>query len=189
MITQLLTVSILGGLIQLDRKAIIQSLLSQPVIIAPIIGMLLGDLKTGMALGAMTQLLWLGSVSIGASLPSNDTIGTAVITTVACLINYETQEHVWVASLILLAPVSIISQKFDIIIERINCNLLQKIELCSNSKYASQLLRIQLYSLIRITFLGIMQIFIFSFLGYFFVTWVIEITLPELDSTYRNIYK
>lgn len=39
------------------------------------VGLVLGDLQTGLAVGASLELLFMGSVSIGAYVPPNETIG------------------------------------------------------------------------------------------------------------------
>jgi PTS system mannose-specific IIC component len=49
------------------------------VALAPIMGFALGDLPGGLLLGPPLELLWLGAVNMGASLPPNEALGTAAI--------------------------------------------------------------------------------------------------------------
>lgn len=43
----------------------------QPVVIGPIVGAILGDIQTGLAMGATIQLIYLGVISVGGETPSN----------------------------------------------------------------------------------------------------------------------
>ena len=47
----------------------------RPIVLCPLVGLVLGDLQTGLAVGASLELLFMGSVSIGAYVPPNETIG------------------------------------------------------------------------------------------------------------------
>jgi len=62
--------SVLCGL---DRTALLQMMLSRPVVAAPLTGLLLGSVETGLVVGALLELLWLGRLPMGASIPPDDT--------------------------------------------------------------------------------------------------------------------
>lgn len=55
--------------------------LSRPIITGPLVGLVLGDLQTGIIIGATLELAFLGSFSVGASIPpemiSGGVLGTA----------------------------------------------------------------------------------------------------------------
>lgn len=63
-------VSLLAGL---DRTALFQWMVSRPIVAAPLTGWLLGDVVTGLQIGALLELLWLGRIPVGASIPPDDT--------------------------------------------------------------------------------------------------------------------
>ena len=78
---QAVLVGIVGFISQADSKLLGEWRLSQPIVMGALVGLLLGDLKTGVILGAEFQLVWMGIMGIGAT-PSMDvgigsTIGTA----------------------------------------------------------------------------------------------------------------
>lgn len=56
---------------------------NRPIIIAPLVGLVLGDLKTGIMAGATLELIWLGAFPVGASCPpemvSGAIIGTSFV--------------------------------------------------------------------------------------------------------------
>jgi PTS system mannose-specific IIC component len=74
-----LVVAVVAGLAAVERKGFLQAMLSRPVVLAPITGLALGDLPGGLLLGAPLELLWLGAVNMGASLPPNEALGTVAI--------------------------------------------------------------------------------------------------------------
>jgi mannose/fructose/N-acetylgalactosamine-specific phosphotransferase system component IIC len=80
---QILTLSALGAMLALDYSMVGQFMVSQPLVVGGIFGCLLGDPATGLFVGALTQLIWLGVVPVGAYIPSdhNVTGGVAVILT------------------------------------------------------------------------------------------------------------
>ncbi|MEI6226060.1 MAG: PTS sugar transporter subunit IIC, partial [Deltaproteobacteria bacterium] len=80
-----LVVAVVAGLAAVERKGFLQAMLSRPVALAPILGLALGDLRGGLLLGPPLELLWLGAVNMGASLPPNEALGTAAIAAGAVL--------------------------------------------------------------------------------------------------------
>jgi len=63
-------VALLTGL---DRTALLQVMISRPIVAAPLTGLVLGDLHTGLSIGLMTELLWLARIPVGAAIPPDDT--------------------------------------------------------------------------------------------------------------------
>lgn len=77
---QFVVAGIFGGLLALERRAVLQAMLSRPLIAATLTGLLLGDVDAGLAVGMLLELFHLGSASLGAAIPENDTLaatGTA----------------------------------------------------------------------------------------------------------------
>ena len=58
MIVNVLIVSIVGGILCLDR-IFVQALISRPIVAAPVIGLILGDPYTGLIAGAFIELFWI----------------------------------------------------------------------------------------------------------------------------------
>ena len=63
-----------SGLAAVERKGAVQLMLSRPLVLAPALGFLLGDLHTGLWLGVPLELLFLGGVNLGGSVPQNETL-------------------------------------------------------------------------------------------------------------------
>lgn len=65
----LLWLSLLGCLLILDKYAFGELGFSQPLISGSIIGLLLGDIKTGIMIGGVFQLIFMGGLPIGRDIP------------------------------------------------------------------------------------------------------------------------
>jgi len=76
----LLAVGLVAGLAAIERKGFLQAMLSRPVALAPLTGLVLGDLEAGLLLGPPLELLWLGAVNLGAALPQHEALGAAAAT-------------------------------------------------------------------------------------------------------------
>ncbi len=67
----------LGALVSLicglDRVAILQMMISRPIVAAPLTALLLGEPLIGLQIGVMVELLWLARLPVGAAVPPDDT--------------------------------------------------------------------------------------------------------------------
>jgi len=79
------SVAALGAVLGLDYIVIGQTLLAQPAISGPIVGLALGEPMLGIWAGLTVQLLWAGRLPVGAYVPPNScvaavfTVGTAAL--------------------------------------------------------------------------------------------------------------
>ena len=85
MIAEILLASFIGGLLSLDVSAWGQIMVSRPIVCGPIIGLLLGDLKTGLIIGALLELIWINVISVGAAIPPDATIVAVTCVTLIML--------------------------------------------------------------------------------------------------------
>ena len=51
------------------------SMIQRPIVMGPLVGLVLGDLQTGLVVGATLELAFMGNVTIGAALPPEITAG------------------------------------------------------------------------------------------------------------------
>ena len=63
----ILPISLVGGLLALDTTAVMQVLISQPLVSGTILGWLLGDVTLGLHIGILLQFLWLNQLPVGAA--------------------------------------------------------------------------------------------------------------------------
>ena len=80
----------------------------RPIVLCPLVGLVLGDLQTGLAVGASLELLFMGSVSIGAYVPPNETIGGVLACAFAIQLGQGTE-----TAIALAMPIAVLSLTFD----------------------------------------------------------------------------
>jgi len=78
-------VAVIGGIIGLDRTAAGQFMISQPIVAAPFMGWVLGDMAAGLVVGAALELVWVLDMPIGTFVPADATIGAVSATAVAAI--------------------------------------------------------------------------------------------------------
>src|ERR1700682_2789403 len=72
--------ALIGGLSAIERKGAFQLMLSRPIVLAPILGWGMGDAQGGLLLGIPLELLFLGGVNLGGSLPDNESLLASAVT-------------------------------------------------------------------------------------------------------------
>lgn len=145
-------VTLVGGLLALDRRGAFQLMISQPLVVIPILGLMLGQLDTGLWLGALVQLLWMSSLIVGASVPPNETLASVVIGGAALLYaRHFGPADVTVQSMAVLAgaPVAWVGRWLDIRLERENISLCARADEAARAGTPFALSRLPAIGLLR----------------------------------------
>ena len=69
----------------------------RPIVLCPLVGLVLGDLQSGLAIGASLELLFMGSISIGAYVPPDETIGGVLACAFAIQLGQSTEAAIALA--------------------------------------------------------------------------------------------
>jgi len=85
MIMQVLAAAVICGFIGLDRTALGQFMISQPVVAGPLTGWLLGDVTAGLVIGGTLELIWVLDMPIGTFVPADSTVAAVAATAIAAL--------------------------------------------------------------------------------------------------------
>jgi len=121
-------VAILAGL---DRTAVMQFMVSRPIVAAPATGLVLGDPWVGLQVGILIELLWLGRLPVGAAIPPDDTqiavTGTALAIIMGHWIGFAGLPLILLCLLVTL-PLGKVGQLFDRLARKGNAMLLEKAE-------------------------------------------------------------
>lgn len=80
-----LAAALIGGMIGLDRTALGQFMISQPVVAGPLTGWLLGDTTAGLVIGGTLELIWVLDMPIGTFVPADATVAAVAATAIAAL--------------------------------------------------------------------------------------------------------
>lgn len=82
-----------------------QTHIFRPIVVGPVVGAIMGDMATGLAVGVIVELMFLAVIFVGTAVPPNPTISTAIAAAIAILGGGGTELAVAVA-----LPVSFIGQ-------------------------------------------------------------------------------
>ncbi|MEO0225909.1 MAG: PTS sugar transporter subunit IIC, partial [candidate division WOR-3 bacterium] len=74
----IIILSLIGGLIMLDKYAIGEFGVSQPIIACPLIGLFFGAPEAGLTLGVLLQLIFFSNLPIGRSIPPDAQAGAVL---------------------------------------------------------------------------------------------------------------
>lgn len=155
MFIKIIIISLLGGLLCLDR-IFVQAMISRPIVIAPVIGIILGNPYAGLIIGAMLELFWMDRSPIGIYIPPNDSIAAALAASLAILAGQSlgvVTKELTALSILLAIPFGILAEKIDVKITE------------SNNRLSDQALEaakaLDLRAIERKTYLGLARVFIF----------------------------
>lgn len=158
MIIKILLIAFIGSLLCLDR-ILIQIMISRPIIIASLTGLILGNPYAGLIIGAILELFWIDRIPIGIYIPPNDSI-VAVIATSAAILATQSQADVkpdMIALAVLMAiPFGILAKKLDVRI------------MDANNKLSDQALddakKLDIRAIEKKTYMGIARVFAVYFI-------------------------
>jgi mannose/fructose/N-acetylgalactosamine-specific phosphotransferase system component IIC len=142
MVLTIAGIALLGGIIGLDRTAVGQIMISQPIVAAPLIGWVLGDATTGLIVGAALELIWLLDIPVGSFVPADSTVA-AVFATAIAILGSPGNERLSLTGFsilltVLLAP---ITMRADTVIRNFNSRLAHRIQASSEEALGAILSR------------------------------------------------
>jgi len=98
-------------------------MISRPIIIAPIIGLILNNPYAGLIIGAMIEMFWIDRIPIGIYIPPNDSLVAVLATSVAILAGQKlgsVSPELIAFSILLFIPFGILAKQIDIMIIKSN---------------------------------------------------------------------
>lgn len=116
MVLKIILISFVGGLICLDR-VFIQTMMSRPIVIAPVIGIILGNPYAGLIIGAILELFWMDRMPIGIYIPPNDSIAAAFAVSLAILAGQSlgaVTKELMTLSILMAIPFGIVAKRIDV---------------------------------------------------------------------------
>jgi PTS system mannose-specific IIC component len=116
MVSALVT-ALWGGLLALERRAFLQAALSRPLPAATGVGLLLGDVTSGLMVGLVFELFHLGGASLGGAHADHDTLpsvaGAAFAISVGHALGSDATPAVWSLAILLTAPLGVLGRRVD----------------------------------------------------------------------------
>ncbi|HEY5674946.1 MAG TPA: PTS sugar transporter subunit IIC [Malonomonas sp.] len=119
-----------GGLVSLvcglDRMAILQVMISRPLVAAPLAAWVLGEPLIGLQVGVMVELLWLARLPVGAAVPPDDTQVSVAATVLAITLGRALETggtELLLLCLLVALPLGKLGQYFDHLARQYNVRL------------------------------------------------------------------
>ncbi|AEB07384.1 phosphotransferase system PTS sorbose-specific IIC subunit [Coriobacterium glomerans PW2] len=120
MVVQALLLGILSGFAIWDGRVCGQWMFERPIVLGPLVGLILGDVSTGVITGAAVELVMTGVVSIGAAVPPDVVCGGILATAFSILSGLDTQ-----AAVALSLPIATLAQSVGILVRTLNSTFLR----------------------------------------------------------------
>lgn len=98
-------------------------MIDRPIVLAPLVGMILGDPYQGLIMGAALELIFLGVVSIGGATPSDANMGSVLGSAFAISMNQGVE-----IALALAVPIGILLQMVKMIVYFFRATTMDKVE-------------------------------------------------------------
>ena len=115
MVVQALLLGILAGFAMWDGRVAGQTMIERPLVTGPLVGLILGDIQTGIVMGASVELVLMGVVGIGAATPPDVVSGGILSTAFAILSGLDTGTAVALA-----LPIATLGQLLGIFDRTVN---------------------------------------------------------------------
>jgi mannose/fructose/N-acetylgalactosamine-specific phosphotransferase system component IIC len=123
----LVQLGILGGLLALDRTALLQSMASRPLVGATATGYVLGVPALGLLAGLLLELVWLMDLPVGSVVPPDETLsGILAAVFAAAATDAWSPEARAAAGVLLAVPAGILGRHVDVAVRRWNGGLLDR---------------------------------------------------------------
>ncbi|GAB2667128.1 PTS mannose/fructose/sorbose/N-acetylgalactosamine transporter subunit IIC [Vibrio panuliri] len=96
-------------------------MINRPIVLAPLVGLALGDIETGILMGAALELVFMGVVTIGSATPPDTVTGSVMGTALAMM----TGQGVEIA-LALALPIAMLTQSLKITVNTVRATRMPK---------------------------------------------------------------
>ncbi len=106
-----LIVGIILGALWFIEKFFGTCMAIRPLVVSPLIGLALGDLQTGVIIGATLELVFMGAIQIGAAVPPDALVGAGLGTAFAIMTGQGTE-----IALTLALPIAILAQSIKVVL-------------------------------------------------------------------------
>src|SRR5699024_3658570 len=128
MVAQALMLGLLAGIGILDGRGFGQMMFDRPLVTGLVVGLILGDVKQGIIIGAQLELIWMGIAGIGAATPP-DIVTGGILGTAFAIISGRGVE----VALALAVPIAVLAQSLGILVRMLNTYFSHKAD-----KYATE---------------------------------------------------
>lgn len=171
-----LIVALIGGIVDLDSTAAIQCMISQPVVCAPLTGLILGGvlgdsaagLQLGLIVGVILQLVWIEQLPLGMNVPPDAALASVLSVALGFCAGrdytlFADKEVCYCISLIVSVGLGLLGRGLDMFVRRLNTSV---------DSWVSQKIEDNQFSFINTGHrIGILTTFSKAFIFCFLIAW------------------
>ncbi len=155
-IIQVILVFIVTFIAAIDQFSFLESLY-QPIVMGPVIGAILGDMKTGLIVGGTYQLLAIGNMPIGGAQPPNAVMGGIMATVFAVVVKLDPP-----AAAAAAIPFALLGQYAVTILFTIMSPMMTKADKYAENADTAGITKINVFSMVLLgTLFGIIAVLFF----------------------------
>jgi PTS system mannose-specific IIC component len=166
-------------------------MIARPVIAAPLVGIFLGDLYSGLLIGALIELFWIDRLPIGTFVPPNDSI-TAILIAASSILSSQIIGHnfreIMTFSILIFIPFGFIGQKMDIFYIQLNDRLSKGALRCAEQSDINGIALRHLLSPVLYFFFSFFFILIFLFPGVSLILFIFPHFSPSIIKALNFIF-
>ncbi|MCX7983177.1 MAG: PTS sugar transporter subunit IIC [Syntrophales bacterium] len=148
--SDILILTFASALVGLDHLCL-KTMLSRPVFVSPLIGLLWGDVKLGLQVGAWLELIWIDKVPVGNYVPPTASYLSVIIVGSMLLAGLGGKHtHLYLmGSLVFLLPLAYLGKELDMWFCRRNETNARRAELAATEGQIGRVKKEHLFALIR----------------------------------------
>jgi N-acetylgalactosamine PTS system EIIC component len=154
------------ALVGIDVRTVGGTMISRPIVVAPLMGILLGDLKTGLQIAVFIELVWVGILPVGAYLPI-EVLPVTVISTylsVDLVAQHNIGAGVIMFCVMVAVPFGFVCRWLEGHIRSMNVIFSKRIEDMIHSDWIPNVEGIQFFNV----FMTFLKVFVVTFIPIFF---------------------
>ena len=173
-----LVLAVIASIFCLDITAYGQFMISRPVVCGPVIGYLLGDVKTGLWIGMIVELVWLGVIPMGAAVPQDSTT-ICIFTLIWGIGSIPGNKGAMVLAFVMATLAGFLYREIDIWVRYYNINIMHWVEEGVKKGFEKRICYGTYLGLILFFVKGVVFFFLLIYPGQWLVS-VIYPALPEI---------
>lgn len=115
--------SLWGGVVSLDTTALLQIMISRPIVACSVTGLILGNFPLGFFVGILLELLYISELPVGAAKFAESNVGSAAAAAITILTTAQLPDRPYItlaAALIVTVPISSFGGRLVLLMRRIN---------------------------------------------------------------------
>ncbi|MBN1481187.1 PTS sugar transporter subunit IIC [candidate division KSB1 bacterium] len=181
--------SLWGGVVALDTTALMQIMISRPIVACSVIGLILGNFPLGFLIGILSELLYVSELPVGAAKFAEGNVGATAAATIAILTTEQLPSRPYAAiacALFLLIIISSIGGRLVLVMRQVNGRIYEKL-VYKESLSARDINIAQFYGIVLAFVLGFVTVFTCCALFAHGLPWALKLVPENNDIIFQSV--